>query len=130
LVHPSHREIFLVTPISILIDSGASHNYIDPKGVDIFHLKISKLEKSSLVKLATGTKIRINENVKDCPKNMNGVSTNVDMNIIPLTYFDILIGMDCLEKHHVVLDFHNKKFICLDEEEKHRESVMSLLVLF
>jgi hypothetical protein len=27
--------------------------------------------------------------------------------------------MDCLEKHHVVLDFHKKTFTCLDEEEKH-----------
>jgi hypothetical protein len=71
--------------------------------VDIFHLKKSKLEKSCLVQLATGTKRRINENIKDCPINLNGVNTNVDMNIIPLGSYDILIGMDWLEKHHVIL---------------------------
>jgi predicted aspartyl protease len=43
-------------PVSILIDSGASHCYIDPKIVDRLHLEKSKLEKSSLVQLATGTK--------------------------------------------------------------------------
>jgi hypothetical protein len=36
-------------PISILIDSGASHCYIDPKIADILHLEKSKFEKSSLV---------------------------------------------------------------------------------
>jgi hypothetical protein len=30
-------------PISILIDSGASHSYIDPKIGEIFHLKKIKL---------------------------------------------------------------------------------------
>jgi hypothetical protein len=108
----------LINHVSILIDSGASHCYIDPKIVDIFHLEKSKLEKSSLVQLATGTKRRINETVRGCPINLNGVSTNVDMNIIPLGSYDILIGMDWLDKHHVVLDCHNKTFTCLDEEGK------------
>jgi hypothetical protein len=95
---PCHREIFLVT--------------------DRFHLKKSNLEKSSFVQLATRTKRRINETIKDFPINMNGVNTNPNMNIIPLESYDILIGMDWLEKHHIVLDFHNNTFTCLDEEGK------------
>jgi hypothetical protein len=43
-------------PISILIDSGESHCYINPKIVDRLHLEKSKLRKESLVQLATGTK--------------------------------------------------------------------------
>jgi hypothetical protein len=35
--------------VSILIDSRASHSYIDPKIVDIFHLNKSKVEKLWLV---------------------------------------------------------------------------------
>jgi hypothetical protein len=35
--------------VSILIDSGATHCYIDPKIVDRLHLEKSKLGKSSLV---------------------------------------------------------------------------------
>jgi hypothetical protein len=33
-------------PITILTDSRASHSYIDPKLVEIFHFPRSKLEKS------------------------------------------------------------------------------------
>jgi hypothetical protein len=85
-------------PIAILIDFGASHNYIDPDLVEIFKLKKCKHEKYWLVKLATGTNRRINELVNDFPINMNGINTKEDLNIIPLGYYDYLIGMDWLEK--------------------------------
>jgi hypothetical protein len=49
---------------------------------------------------------------------MNGLSTKVDVNIIPLGSYDCLIGMDWLEKHHVVLDCYNKPITFLDEEGK------------
>jgi hypothetical protein len=86
--------------------------------VDRLHLEKSKLEKSSLVQLDTRTKRMINEAIRSCPINLNGVNINVDRNIIPLGSYDILIGMDWLDQHHVVLDCHNKTFTCLDEEGK------------
>jgi hypothetical protein len=52
--------------------------------VDKFHLEKSKLEKSSLVQLASRTKRRINDIVRGCPINLNGVGIDADMNIIPL----------------------------------------------
>ena len=50
--------------------------------------------------------------------SLNGVNTSVDLNIIPFGYYDILIGMDWLDKHHVVLDCHRKTFTCLDRDGK------------
>jgi hypothetical protein len=81
-------------PLKILIESGASHSYINANIVEIFHLQRSKHKKSWLVLLATGVKRNINELVKDCLINMNGLSTKVDVNIIPLGSYDCLIGMD------------------------------------
>jgi hypothetical protein len=75
--------------VSILNDSEASHSYIDPKIVEIFHLKKNKLERSWLVQLAIGTKIRINETFIYYPINMNGVYTKFGINIIPLGSYDI-----------------------------------------
>ena len=71
-----------------------------------------------MVQLAIGTKRWINEMVKGCSISMNGVNTNVDLNIIPLGYYDILIEMDWLDKNHVVLDCHSKTFTCLDGDGK------------
>jgi hypothetical protein len=106
--------------VAILIYLGTIHCYIDLKIVDRLHLEKSKIEKSSSFQLATGTKIIINEMVRGCSISINGLSINVDMNIIPLGYYDILIGMYWLVKHNVVLYFHNNKFTGLDEEGKHR----------
>jgi hypothetical protein len=103
-----------------LIDFGDSHSYIDPKIVERFQLKRCEHEKSWLVHLVARTKRKINELVKDCSVSMNGVNIEADLNIIPLGSYDFLIGMDWLEKHHVVLDFYNKAFTCLGEEGNSR----------
>jgi hypothetical protein len=105
-------------PVAILIDSGASHCYIDPNIVDRLHLEKSKLGKASLVQLAIGTKRRIHHMVRSCSMSLNGMNTSIDLNVIPLGSYDILIGMDWLDKHHVVLDCHNKTFTCLDGNGK------------
>ena len=102
--------------ITILIDSRASNSYISPNLVEKCHLKKSKLETASLVQLATGAKRKITEFVKVCPLEMNGMKTFEVLNIIPLGSYDVLIGMDWLDAHHVVLYFHNKTYTCLDEE--------------
>jgi hypothetical protein len=83
--------------IVILIDSGASHSYIDPKMVEIFHLPRSKHGKSWLVQLATGAKRKVNEMVKSCLMDMNGLNTREDLNIFPLGSYEYLIGMDWLD---------------------------------
>jgi hypothetical protein len=105
-------------PVSILVDSRESQCYINPKIVDRLHLEKSNLGKSSLVQLATGTKRRIHEMVRDFSISLNGENTNANIYIIPLGSYDILIGMDWLDKHHVVMDCHNRTFTCLGEEGK------------
>jgi hypothetical protein len=103
-------------PIVILIDSGASHGYLNHKIVQRFQLSRSKLEKYWLVQLSTGEKRKINETVKACLMEMNGPCTKDDLNILPLGSYDCLIGMDWLDQYHVVIDCYNKAFTCLDDE--------------
>ena len=103
-------------PIAILIDYGASYSYIYPNITEIFKLRKSIHEKSWLLQLATGTKRRINELVKEFHINMNGTNTKADLNIISLGSYDYMIDMDWIDKQRDVLDFYNKAFTCLDEE--------------
>jgi hypothetical protein len=107
--------------IAILIDLGASHSYIDPKMVESLQLPRSKHGKSWLVQLATGAKRKVNEMVKSCLIDMNGLNSKADLNILPLGSYDCLIGMDWLDQHHTLLDCQNKEFTCLDEEGKLRK---------
>ena len=66
--------------------------------------------------MAIGTKRKVKEVGKGRPFNMNGVKNFVDMNIIPLGSYDMLIGLDSLDSHHAILDYHNKTYPCLYEE--------------
>ena len=61
-------------------------------------------------------KKKINELVKGCPLDMNGMNTSVDLNIIPVSSYDVFIEMDQLDAYHLVLDWHDKSFTCLDDE--------------
>ena len=52
-------------PIDILIDPGASLNYISPKLVEKCKPRIEKFENSWLVQLATGAKRKVTSFVKN-----------------------------------------------------------------
>ena len=45
---------------------------------------------------------------------MNGFSTQVDLNILPLGSYDFLIVMDWLEKHRILLNCYDKSFSRVD----------------
>jgi hypothetical protein len=64
-----------------------------------------------LVQLATGAKRKINEMVKACPMDMNRLSTRAVLNIIPLGSYDFIIGMEWLEKKHVILYCYNNALL-------------------
>jgi hypothetical protein len=102
--------------IAILIGSGGSHIYVDPNIVERFHFPRSKIGKYWLVQLATRDKRIINEMVKACPMDTNGLSTKAYLNIIPLGSYDFLIGMDWFDQHHVFLEYYNREFIFLYKE--------------
>jgi hypothetical protein len=73
---------------TILIDSGASHSYIDPKVVERFLFPRRKHGKYWLVQLATGTKRKVVELIKSCSVGMNGLITKADLNIFPLGSYE------------------------------------------
>jgi hypothetical protein len=81
-------------PIEILIDYEVIHSYINNNTVEIFHLQRSKDKKYWLVQLDIRDTRKINKLVKYFLIDMNRLSTKVDVNIIPLSSYDYLIGMD------------------------------------
>ena len=47
---------------------------------------------------------------------MNGLQTHADLNILPLRSYDLLIGMEWLEKHRFILNSYDKTFSCLNDK--------------
>ena len=92
------------TPVTILIDPGASLSYISPQIVEKCKLTVEKFDSSWLVQLATGEKRKVTCYVKECALLMDDFKTTVKLNVLPLGSYDLLIGMDWLEQHKVVLN--------------------------
>ena len=106
----------LNTSISILIDPSACQSYVAPKNIDISKLGKLKNDKPCLVQLATCTKWKVSEIVKECEVNRNGFLTEVNLNILPLGSYDVLISMNWMEQHHVMLDCFQKSILCTDSQ--------------
>ena len=47
---------------------------------------------------------------------MSQFKTQVKLNVFSLQSYDVLIGMDWMEKQRVVLNFFEKTFTCLNEK--------------
>jgi hypothetical protein len=69
-----------------------------------------------LVQLSIGTKRKVAEVVEACPIRIEGFHTQVDMNVLPLGYYDILLGMYWLYAHKEKLNCYEKTIECKDEE--------------
>ena len=90
--------------VSILIDPGASLNYGSLSVAKKCNLSLKFFEKSWLVQLATKTKRKVVNYVERCEMFMSQFKTQVKLNVLPLGSYDVLIGMDWLERHQVVLN--------------------------
>ena len=92
------------TPVTILIDPGASLSYIAPKMVEKCKLPVENFENSWLVQITIGVKRNVTCFVKECAVVMDQFKTVVKLNVLPLGSYDLLIGMDWLEQHRVILN--------------------------
>ena len=59
---------------------------------------MKKFEKYWLVQLATRTKIKVVSYVENCDMFMSQFKTQVKLNVLPLVSYDVLIGMEWMEK--------------------------------
>jgi hypothetical protein len=111
--------------ISFILTFGLTHRgctftlYFFNTSQDWLILQIS-LASLRVPHMASHWRMTINVAKFNNSLSLNGVNTILDMNIIPLVYYDILIGMDWLDQYHFVLDCHNNTFTYLDEEGKQR----------
>jgi hypothetical protein len=67
------------------------------------------------VHLATGTKRKVIDFIYGCELSLDGQNKKLNLNLLPLGSYDIIIGMDWLEKHKVILDFYEKSLTYRDE---------------
>eukprot|EP00253_Pinus_taeda_P002643 PITA_02643 len=107
--------------ISVLIDPGATLSYVSPKVVERCNLQSIKFKNPWLVQLAIGAKRRVTAKVNDCSFSIAGQPVMADLIVIPLGSYDILIGMDWLEKHWSLVDCKTKIIYFRDHHGTRKE---------
>ncbi|XP_038977863.1 uncharacterized protein LOC120108346 [Phoenix dactylifera] len=77
--------------VSLLVDSGSSHNFINSGIVRKVGLKGAAVEPFE-VKVASGEKLRCEEVVRDVCMNIQGVRIKADLHILQLVGLDVVLG--------------------------------------
>lgn len=101
--------------VTILIDPGATLSYINPKVVENCKLQLVKFKSPWLVQLAIGAKGRVLAKANNCSSKIAGQPVIVYLNLLPLGSYDVLIGMDWLEKNWSLVNYKTKTIYYRDE---------------
>ena len=112
--------IVLNPAISVLIYLGPALSYISLRMVELCQLVRAKHAKPWWVQLATGAKRKVTNCITNCEIQLQDHKTKIDLNILPLGSYDMIIGMDWLEKNKVVLNCYEKTFTYIAEDQVRR----------
>eukprot|EP00253_Pinus_taeda_P019525 PITA_19525 len=107
--------------IAVLIDPGATLSYVSPKVVEHCKLSSERFKNPWLVQLATGAKRRVLGKINNCSLRIAGQPITTDLNVLPLGSYDILIGMDWLEKHWSLVNCKTKTIYYKDDLGQQQE---------
>jgi hypothetical protein len=104
--------------VSILIDPSSNLSYVSPQTIDKRKLQPIRHVKPWLVQLGTGMKRKVAEVILACQFIMDGLPTQATLNILPLGYYDLLVGMDWLATCKTKLHCYHKTLECENEERR------------
>ena len=93
----------------VLFDSRASHSFITVLCVKYFGLEVETLEKSLHVSSPLGTRVKVDKICRDCELEISVILLTVDLQIMDMSEFDVILGMDWLAAHRVVIDCDRRR---------------------
>lgn len=87
----SCKDYFHGHPVSILVDSGSTHDFLSLSLAESMHLKTSPCSPFNIT-IVDGNKIQCNSNVEPVKWSVAGEEFSTNMNFIPLSGYDIILG--------------------------------------
>ncbi|GJY92347.1 putative reverse transcriptase domain-containing protein [Tanacetum coccineum] len=88
---------------TILINTGAYRSFVPTTFSALINITPTTLENYYDVELADGKIIGVNTIIQSCTLNFMNHPINIDLMPVPLSSFDVIIGMDWLTKYHGVI---------------------------
>ncbi|GJT20671.1 putative reverse transcriptase domain-containing protein [Tanacetum coccineum] len=92
----------------ILFDIGADRIFVSNTFSALINITLTTLEIHFNIELADGKIIGVNTIIRGCTLNFMNHPFNIDLISVPLSSFDVIIGMDWLTKYHGVIIYDEK----------------------
>ena len=89
--------------------------------MDNCHLTKVRHENPLSLQLTTGEKREVMEFIANCKISIHDHVTRINLNFFPLGSYDMIIGMDWLEKYKVILNCFDKTFTYVAEDKIFRK---------
>ena len=93
----------------ILFDSGASHSFVTLSSVDVLGLEVETLDELLYVSSPLGIKVTIDQICRDYEFEISWILLMVDLQVMDISDFDVIIGMDWLTAHWVIIDCDSRR---------------------
>ncbi|GKD45059.1 putative reverse transcriptase domain-containing protein, partial [Tanacetum coccineum] len=93
---------------SILFDTSADRSFVSTTFSSLIDITPTTLDHFYDVKLAYGKIIGINTIIRGCTLNFLDHPFNINLMPVELGSFDVIVGMDRLEKYHAIIDYAKK----------------------
>ena len=92
-----------------MFDSGASHSFVAASSVDSLGLEVKTLEEPLYVSSPLGTKVKIDQICRGCALVILRILITVDLQVMDISDYDVILGMDWLTAHRVVIDCDSRR---------------------
>ena len=107
------------SPCSCLVDSGASGNFVSSDFVRRHKLSLQKLAVRQTINLADGSQQPAEGQLVAAPVSLSTYSDTVDLIALPLSGYDMILGMPWLERVNPQIDWRTKSLTFERENDRH-----------
>ena len=105
-------------PAVVLIDCGATGNFISSSFVTEKKLATESLPQQEEITLADGSKQKAASIVKAAKIAIGSYTDQFDLVSLPLSGYDVILGMSWLYEYNVAVDWREKKVSFVDDAKK------------
>ncbi|KAL5537712.1 hypothetical protein UlMin_045551 [Ulmus minor] len=99
-----------------LFDTGASHSFISELFVNALGLEIQPFYPPLTLMTPMGGHALVSFVCKSCVVMIESHRLLADLIVLPMTQFDVILGMDCLSKYQTIIDCHRTRVIIGTED--------------
>ncbi|XP_073041913.1 uncharacterized protein [Primulina eburnea] len=123
-------KIFVTTVATkALIDSGVTHSFISETFANHLDVKSIGLDMSYLVTVPSGEELSATSMVRDIDLELQGNLVYANLIVLPMSIFDIILGMDWLTKNIVLIDFQKRSVFARRLMHKGSQAFLASIIL-